>query len=250
MISYCSNLQPRLSPFAVSDRPSRPLARVAGPGSGEAAPGLFTALTEALDWLEQGVVLVDAAGNVAFANAAARELLARGSGLAIAGGTLQARSPSDAAALRRLIAGCASGSSGGRSTEPTQPCRIGDPPLLILPVPSTRSAGSDGGAGIGILFIVDPGRAGLPGADDLQQFFGLTAAEAAVAAEILSGDGLRATSRRLGILPSTARSHLDRIFRKTGTRRQAELVRLLLSARHPVRRPSNGASGVGSGREA
>jgi DNA-binding CsgD family transcriptional regulator len=36
-------------------------------------------------------------------------------------------------------------------------------------------------------------------------------------------------ARRLGIAPATARTHLHRIFRKTGTTRQSELVQLALS---------------------
>ena len=58
--------------------------------------------------------------------------------------------------------------------------------------------------------------------------FGLTAAEAVFAAEISRGDGLQAVAERLAIAPTTARTHLTRIFEKTGTRRQAELVRLLM----------------------
>ena len=42
------------------------------------------------------------------------------------------------------------------------------------------------------------------------------------------GDGRQATADRLGITVGTARSHLSKIFDKTGVTRQAELVRLLL----------------------
>jgi DNA-binding CsgD family transcriptional regulator len=58
--------------------------------------------------------------------------------------------------------------------------------------------------------------------------FGLTDAESGVAAEILKGDGRLAAARRLGISDTTAKTHLSNIFEKTGTRRQAELVRLIL----------------------
>ncbi|MGH7247371.1 MAG: helix-turn-helix transcriptional regulator, partial [Pseudomonadota bacterium] len=57
-----------------------------------------------------------------------------------------------------------------------------------------------------------------------------TSMEAALAAEILRGDGRKAAARRCGITDGTAKSHLSRIFDKTGTHRQAELVRLLLGA--------------------
>ena len=48
------------------------------------------------------------------------------------------------------------------------------------------------------------------------------------ALEIVKGRGRRATAERLGITDGTARSHLSKIFDKTGVSRQAELVRLVL----------------------
>ncbi|HLW26409.1 MAG TPA: helix-turn-helix transcriptional regulator, partial [Kiloniellales bacterium] len=58
--------------------------------------------------------------------------------------------------------------------------------------------------------------------------FGLTAAEAELALEIMRGDGREAAAARLGITVATVRTHLLHIFEKTGVHRQAELVRLLL----------------------
>jgi DNA-binding CsgD family transcriptional regulator len=52
-----------------------------------------------------------------------------------------------------------------------------------------------------------------------------------MAIEVLNGGGLKAVAARLGIAPTTARTHLTSIFNKTGTRRQAELVRILLQQR-------------------
>ena len=63
----------------------------------------------------------------------------------------------------------------------------------------------------------------------------MTSAEAAVAVEVLEADGLRAVASRLGISLATARTHLAHVFDKTGTRRQAELVRLLLRGQPAVR---------------
>ena len=46
--------------------------------------------------------------------------------------------------------------------------------------------------------------------------FGFTPAEAAFALEIVKGDGRQAAADRRGITVGTARSHLSRIFDKTG----------------------------------
>jgi DNA-binding CsgD family transcriptional regulator len=79
-----------------------------------------------------------------------------------------------------------------------------------------------------ILFVSDPEQSrcvALP--DQLRAVFGLTRTEALVAAEIFRGEGLKAAADALGIGVTTARTHLQRIFGKTGTRKQAELVRII-----------------------
>jgi DNA-binding CsgD family transcriptional regulator len=63
--------------------------------------------------------------------------------------------------------------------------------------------------------------------DKLRSRFGLTPAEAALAFEMLKGDGREAAAKRCGISINTARTHLTRIFDKTGVKRQAELIALV-----------------------
>jgi len=48
------------------------------------------------------------------------------------------------------------------------------------------------------------------------------------------GLGLTEAADMLGIGESTARTHLQRIFAKTGTSKQVELTRLLMSSTPPV----------------
>ena len=52
--------------------------------------------------------------------------------------------------------------------------------------------------------------------------------EAALAQELLVGLGLTEAAARLGIGLSTAKTQLQGIFAKTGTRRQTDLIRLLV----------------------
>jgi len=61
----------------------------------------------------------------------------------------------------------------------------------------------------------------------LAKMFGLTPAESRVVAEINGGSSLKETAERLQVSTNTVRTHLQRIFHKTDTRRQSELVRLL-----------------------
>ena len=53
-------------------------------------------------------------------------------------------------------------------------------------------------------------------------------AEAEVAVRVLRGHGLPSVAGELRVSLSTVRTHLQRVFQKTGAHRQAELVRLLM----------------------
>jgi DNA-binding CsgD family transcriptional regulator len=63
----------------------------------------------------------------------------------------------------------------------------------------------------------------------ITQLFGLSAAETRVAERLMMGDSPEQAATTLSIKTSTARWHLASLYRKTGTSRQAQLVRLLLS---------------------
>ena len=73
----------------------------------------------------------------------------------------------------------------------------------------------------------------------LRASYGLTPAEARVCAALVSGENIHLLSDRLSISPQTARTHLKRIYDKTSTTRQPELVRLLMSFayRKPTKPP-------------
>lgn len=59
--------------------------------------------------------------------------------------------------------------------------------------------------------------------------FGLSPAQTDIAREIVAGHSMTAAARHLGITPATARTHLARIYDKTGVNAQPALVRILLS---------------------
>ena len=66
----------------------------------------------------------------------------------------------------------------------------------------------------------------------LADAFGLTGAEARLAAELVAGRDLRAAGERMGVSHHTARKYLQIAFSKMGVRRQADLVRLALQLAH------------------
>lgn len=63
----------------------------------------------------------------------------------------------------------------------------------------------------------------------LRAAYFLTAAEARICAGLVSGENVHVLSERLGISPQTARTHLKRIYDKTSTTRQSELLRVLMT---------------------
>ncbi|HYC36974.1 MAG TPA: LuxR C-terminal-related transcriptional regulator [Usitatibacter sp.] len=63
----------------------------------------------------------------------------------------------------------------------------------------------------------------------LAMTYGLTAAEARLAALLACGKTTARCSKELDVKTSTLRSHLSAIYRKTGTHGKADLVRVVLS---------------------
>lgn len=64
--------------------------------------------------------------------------------------------------------------------------------------------------------------------------YGLSPARQRVGALVAEALNLAQIAERMSITANTARTHLDRIFQKTGVRTQTALVRVLLSAVSPA----------------
>jgi len=95
----------------------------------------------------------------------------------------------------------------------------------VLHVAAVTSATGDRSHAI---LINDPDEPLAVSAARVQQLFGLTTAESMIAARCAAGVEPRDLAQELGISRLTLRTHLRSIFRKTGVKRQVELVILLL----------------------
>jgi DNA-binding CsgD family transcriptional regulator len=80
-----------------------------------------------------------------------------------------------------------------------------------------------------VVFLSDPDREIAINRARLRELYGLTPAEARLAGLLAEGRVLKSAAAELGITLQTARTHLKRIFGKTGAANQAQLVRLLLN---------------------
>ncbi len=197
-----------------------------------------TGSADILNRLPQGVLLIDAQARVVFANRAAEALLASRGGLSLGRDGLHAETPLETRRLRQMIADSAEprdepGGAGGR----IRLTREDRAPLTVLAAPHrSRFGWTHILRPTTILLITDPEQAADIRGEWLRQDYGLTPAEAGFAVEIAKGDGLHAAAVRLGVSLTTVRTHLAHVFDKTGTRRQAELVRLILQSQ-----PATGA---------
>ena len=100
--------------------------------------------------------------------------------------------------------------------------------LLVMPA---DAMGPHGGRGTGrvIVLIGDPEARVESPPEVLARVYGLTPTEARLAHALASGDPLETYAERAGIALSTARWTLKQVQAKTGCRRQADLVRLVLT---------------------
>jgi|EndMetStandDraft_6_1072998.scaffolds.fasta_scaffold374886_1 DNA-binding CsgD family transcriptional regulator len=76
----------------------------------------------------------------------------------------------------------------------------------------------------------------------LKDRFDLSPAEAHLVARLMTGKSLRSCAKALGIKYETARTCLKSVFQKTKTRRQAELVMVVIRAMNETNPPPPRAS--------
>jgi DNA-binding CsgD family transcriptional regulator len=110
------------------------------------------------------------------------------------------------------------------------------PPLsaVICPLVIAEGGAVDDRDAAAVIFISDPTHVIVIDRERLQRFYRLTPAEARLAALLAEGRHLDSATAALGITLHTARTHLKRIFSKTGAQSQADLVRLVLDMTNQV----------------
>lgn len=187
-------------------------------------------VAEAVDGMRHGVFVVGPSSAVTYANRAAEDIVATGDGPRVRWGRLEVGAPSVDARLQRCIAGALGGNGSGARHGNSLPCpRIGGLRPYVIHVVPFSSVPPDRRRPRALVIVVDPERRAEPHREVLIRLFGLTRAEAEVALRVVRGEGLRPISDELTLSLATVKTHLQRVFMKTGTHRQAELVRLLLT---------------------
>jgi DNA-binding CsgD family transcriptional regulator len=109
-------------------------------------------------------------------------------------------------------------------------CRIGH----VRPLkPAARSYGDGPHEALAAVMVYKAGLEYPRPPDIIARFYNLTPTELRVLLAIVEIGGAPEVAAKLGIAPSTVRTHVGRLFEKTGTKRQAELVRLVAGFASP-----------------
>jgi DNA-binding CsgD family transcriptional regulator len=200
-----------------------------------------SAVYNALDNMAIGIVIVDADARVRFANEAARQIAAAADGCRIISRRLVIDGGDRiniAARAARIIRFSLSGSpTSGEAFQVTRPS--GGEPYSVLISPLTanqdRFQWSMLDEPLAVVYVRDPDRPDETRAEILQRLYGLNPSQARLADLLAGGASLADVAKKVGITRVSARQYLKLIFQKTGTHRQAELVRKVLLVPPPPR---------------
>ena len=198
-------------------------------------------LERTLDALVAGVFLTARDGRVVYMNAAAERQIRTGNSIRIVNNRLSPTDPAARAVLSRAI------DQAGRDDidmdMTAHSLAIPDAEgtgyvATFLPVESgqRRSTVAPFAASCAV-FMQDPVQAPLMPGEAFARLHRLTGSELRVLLALAQGLGGKEAADMLGISEPTVRTHLQHIFSKTGTSRQAKLLQLLHNSTPPIRAP-------------
>jgi DNA-binding CsgD family transcriptional regulator len=192
----------------------------------------------ALDGIGAGLFFVDASGRIVHVNTSGQDMLTQG---VLARGSSGKLALYDASAVRGLDEIFGTTQSGDADVEP----RGGAVPLTardgehyvahVLPLTAgARRQASTSSDAIAAVFV-KKAALDMPSPQDIvAKFYKLTPTELRVLFAIVQIGGVPEVAESMGISPSTVKTHLRRLFAKTGTDRQADLVKLVAGYVNPL----------------
>jgi len=183
---------------------------------------------QALDQLNTGVIVTDSCAEVVEINRVAENIVQLEDGLLIRNDRLCARRAFETVKVIKLIAGATEEDKSGAASGRMLIGRCDGLPAYVLSVAPLRSGLAVDNPQYAMIIVVDPAR-NSPSEKELAEFFGLTPAEARLAAALLTGKTLSQIATSSGIRITTLRTQLGSILRKVGTQRQSDLIRILSS---------------------
>jgi DNA-binding CsgD family transcriptional regulator len=190
----------------------------------------LTSKLSALERVSSAAIVIDATGRARQMNAPAQDLL--GDDFNLVQGRPAAHDSASNRRLQQLVSAALHTAPGGAQSYPPIVVDRDEAPWLLVEAMPVTAFGSDlFSSGRVILLLTDLRSPLRPDSIQLCAAFGLTAAEAKLAARLASGLGIDAVAASIGVSRETARTQLKAVFAKTSTRRQAELAGLLARLR-------------------
>jgi len=177
--------------------------------------------------LSCGLLVLDGRGSVRRMNQPAKAHVARGNGLVVTNdGVLATARGSDQQALSGLLARALGPCPSWGLMALARPDSPYPYVLRVLPL-DVNARRKDHERLAAALLIREPSLGADIPPNDLRLLFDLTAREAELASRLAHAEQLTEAAAQLGVSVKTARHYLETIFRKTGVRRQAELIALI-----------------------
>ncbi len=190
------------------------------------------AVENALDRLSFGVVIANTNGRVVIVNRAAKEIAAASDGVHIHHGRLTAERAEEAGVIARLIRDAAQsaahrGGAGGGSLRVPRPSGRQPYVVLVAPLESETAPSLTSESPAVLILISDLEQGPKVLGRRLVDLFGLSPAEACLAVALAEGKRLEEVAEERRVRMPTVRTQMRAVLDKTGTTRQADLVRLI-----------------------
>ena len=186
-------------------------------------------LTCAIEHCDLATIILGKDAQIRFANATAATLLEEGDGIRQVGERLDCANLSDSLRLISALTNLNKKEGHDCGTAPVlQIPRHGRRSLLVT---ASHLAGDDEAAPAGaasVIYIIDPEQDLADMIEPACALYGLTPSETRLACALVDGASIKEAAGDLRLQEHTARSYLKHIFQKTDTKRQAELVQLIL----------------------
>lgn len=167
------------------------------------------------------IVVMDGDRRLLQASPGARRLLAHCRSLRLVHGVLCAETNAEGARLAAAFRAVIGGEAGERTV------RLGHGSAQLDITLALIEGAAEGRQVIATVRLVAQHRTAQ--LDDAAHRFGLTPAEARLLDILCTGVSVPQAAMRLGVARTTARTHLQRIFDKSGARRQSDLQRLVFA---------------------
>jgi len=193
---------------------------------------------DTLDGLSAGMCLVDAAGRIVHANLSCHVIFDAGDFLTVIGGRLVARDSKIDQVLQELFVSAGAGDAAIGTQGIALPLRAPDGTRYVAHVlPLTSGARRLTGISYAATAAVFIRRTTLetPSAPEvIAQTYKLTPTELRVLLAIVEVGGVPEVATALGVAETTIKTHLGRLFVKTGAGRQADLVKIVAGFATPL----------------